>query len=75
MAAQAAYDEGQTPVATLNAQYDAIIGWWELYELASIETKEVSGKRITKKQQPPNQATVVPFCGDQRDRISSGDWA
>ena len=41
MAAQAAYDEGQTLVASLNAQYDAIIGWSELYELASIETKKM----------------------------------
>ena len=37
--AQAAYDEGQALMASLNRQYDAIIGWSELYDGASIETK------------------------------------
>ena len=39
--AQAAYDEGQALMASLNRQYDAIIGWSELYDGASIETKKM----------------------------------
>ena len=39
--AQAAYDEGQPLMASLNRQYDAIIGWSELYDGASIETKKM----------------------------------
>ena len=39
--AQAAYDEGQALMASLNTQYDAIIGWSELYDGASIETKKM----------------------------------
>ena len=39
--AQAAYEEGQALMATLNTQYDAIIGWPELYDGTSIETKKM----------------------------------
>ena len=37
----AAYEEGQALMASLNTQYDAIIGWSELYDGASIETKKM----------------------------------
>ena len=40
-AAQAAYDEGEALMANLNAQYDAVVGWSELYEFANIETKKM----------------------------------
>ncbi len=40
-AAQAAYDEGQAVMASLNAQYDDILSWAELYDTASIETKKM----------------------------------
>ena len=40
-AAQAAYDEGKTVLASLNAQYDEIISWSELYDTASIEAKKM----------------------------------
>ena len=39
--AQAAYDEGKTVLASLNAQYDEIISWSELYDTASIEAKKM----------------------------------
>jgi len=39
--AQASYEEGQAVMASLNAQYEAIIGWSELYDGASIETKKM----------------------------------
>ena len=40
-AAQAAYDEGKSVLASLNAQYDEIISWSELYDTASIEAKKM----------------------------------
>ena len=40
-AAQAAYDEGKTVLASLNAQYDEIISWAERYDTASIEAKKM----------------------------------
>ncbi len=40
-AAQAAYDEGKTVLASLNAQYDEILSWSELYDTASIEAKKM----------------------------------
>ena len=40
-AAQTAYDEGKTVLASLNAQYDEIISWSELYDTASIEAKKM----------------------------------
>ena len=40
-AAQAAYDEGQEIMAALNAQYDDIISWADIYDTASIETKKM----------------------------------
>ncbi len=40
-AAQAAYDEGKAVLATLNAQYDDIITWSEMYDTASIEAKKM----------------------------------
>ena len=40
-AAQAAYDEGQAVLASLNAQYDDIISWSEMYDTASIEAKKM----------------------------------
>ena len=40
-AAQAAYDEGQTVLASLNAQYDDIISWADMYDTASIEAKKM----------------------------------
>ncbi|WP_196059079.1 recombinase family protein [Flavonifractor plautii] len=40
-AAQAAYDEGQAVLASLNAQYDDIISWAEMYDTASFEAKKM----------------------------------
>ena len=40
-AAQTAYDEGKNVLASLNAQYDEIISWSELYDTASIEAKKM----------------------------------
>ena len=40
-AAQAAYDEGQAMLDTLNAQYDDIISWADMYDTASIEAKKM----------------------------------
>ena len=40
-AAQAAYDEGQDVLASLNAQYDDIISWADMYDTASIEAKKM----------------------------------
>ena len=38
--AQAAYDEGKAVLASLNAQYDDIISWAEMYDTASMEAKK-----------------------------------
>ena len=40
-AAQAAYDEGQAVLASLNSQYDDIISWADMYDTASIEAKKM----------------------------------
>lgn len=40
-AAQAAYDEGQAMLDALNAQYDDIISWAEMYDSASMESKKM----------------------------------
>ncbi len=40
-AAQAAYDEGQAVLASLNAQYDDIISWADMYDTASMEAKKM----------------------------------
>ncbi len=40
-AAQAAYDEGKAVLASLNAQYDEIISWADMYDTASIEAKKM----------------------------------
>ena len=40
-AAQAAYDEVQAVLASLNAQYDDIISWAEMYDTASFEAKKM----------------------------------
>lgn len=40
-AAQAAYDEGQEIMAALNAQYDDIISWADMYDTASLEAKKM----------------------------------
>ena len=40
-AAQAAYDEGQAMLDVLNAQYDDIISWAEMYDSASMESKKM----------------------------------
>ena len=40
-AAQAAYDEGQVMLDALNAQYDDIISWAEMYDSASMESKKM----------------------------------
>ena len=40
-AAQAAYDEGQAVLSSLNAQYDDIISWAEMYDTASFEAKKM----------------------------------
>ena len=40
-AAQAAYDEGQAVMASLNTQYNDIISWAEMYDTASIEAKKM----------------------------------
>ena len=39
--AQAAYDEGKTVLASLNAQYDDIISWAKMYDTASMEAKKM----------------------------------
>ncbi len=39
--AQAAYEEGQTVLESLNAQYNDLISWAEMYDTASIETKKM----------------------------------
>ncbi len=39
--AQAAYNEGQELLKSLNAQYDDVIKWSEMYEGASIEAKKM----------------------------------
>ena len=40
-AAQAAYDEGQAMLDALNAQYDDIISWADMYDSASMESKKM----------------------------------
>ena len=40
-AAQAAYDEGQAVLEHLNAQYDDIISWADMYDTASMEAKKM----------------------------------
>ena len=40
-AAQAAYDEGQAMLDVLNAQYDDIRSWAEMYDSASMESKKM----------------------------------
>jgi len=40
-AAQAAFDEGQAVMASLNAQYDDIISWADMYDTASLEAKKM----------------------------------
>ena len=40
-AAQVAYDEGQAMLDTLNAQYDDIISWADMYDSASMESKKM----------------------------------
>ena len=39
--AQAAFDEGQAVLASLNAQYDDIISWADMYDTASMEAKKM----------------------------------
>ena len=39
--AQAAYDEGQTVMAALNAQYADLISWADMYDTAAIEAKKM----------------------------------
>lgn len=39
--AQAAYDEGQAVLAELNAQYDDVIAWADMYDTASLEAKKM----------------------------------
>ena len=39
--AQAVYDEGQAMLDALNAQYDDIISWAEMYDSASMESKKM----------------------------------
>jgi len=39
--AQAAYDEGQAMLAALNAQYNDIISWADMYDTASMEAKKM----------------------------------
>lgn len=40
-AAQQAYEEGQAVMDTLNAQYDDIISWADMYDSASMESKKM----------------------------------
>ena len=40
-AAQAAYGEGQAMLDALNAQYDDIISWADMYDSASMEAKKM----------------------------------
>ena len=40
-AAQNAYDEGQAVLNALNAQYEDIISWAEMYDQANLEAKKM----------------------------------
>ena len=40
-AAQAAYEEGQTVLRSLDAQYDDIISWADMYDSASLAAKKM----------------------------------
>ena len=40
-AAQTAYDEGEEVLKSLNAQYNEIISWADMYDTASIESKKM----------------------------------
>ncbi|MGE4276488.1 MAG: hypothetical protein AB7E30_04825 [Lawsonibacter sp.] len=39
--AQTAYDKGQSMLEALNAQYNDIISWSEMYDTASLEAKKM----------------------------------
>ena len=39
--AKASYAEGQAVMDSLNAQYNELVGWSELYQNASIEAKKM----------------------------------
>ena len=41
VAAQSAYDEGQAVLNALNAQYEDIISWAEMYDQANLEAKKI----------------------------------
>ena len=41
VAAQSAYDEGQAVLNALNAQYEDIISWAEMYDQANLEAKKM----------------------------------
>lgn len=40
-AAQAAYNEGQEVMASLNSCYDDLVSWAEMYDTASLEAKKM----------------------------------
>ena len=48
-AAQAAYNEGQAIIDSLNTQYDDIISWADMYDKASIEAKKMIVNRLIKR--------------------------
>ena len=47
--AQADYEEGQALMASLNAQYDDIISWADMYDNASIEAKKMIANQLFKR--------------------------
>ena len=47
--AKAAYAEGQAVMDSLNKEYEMLIGWSELYELANIETKKMIVNALIKR--------------------------
>ncbi len=47
--ARDAYAEGQAVMDALNKEYDMLIGWSELYELANIETKKMIVNALIKR--------------------------
>ena len=48
-AAQAAYDEGQAVMASLNTQYNDLISWAAMYDTASIEAKKMIVRCLIKR--------------------------
>ena len=61
-AAQAAYDEGQAVMASLNTQYNDIISWAEMYDTASIEAKKMIVIRPVSSTNEPRGYFLPVYC-------------